>query len=474
MIAALGHCLQKRGVSQRLCLLAMLSMMSGCSDDGQTSLSAYAGGERDFGVGVLGLGDGAPRAPEAADGGDLPPARVDSGPSVGVDGGPMRPEELPEGDEACAEFALCMRDCAGDPPCATACREGTPPASVARYDAFINCAFGAGCNEPGGRFNAACVEARCFIEQVTCFGPPPPPPPEGMGVLRCPDFVYCLENCPPMDDECADDCYRSARPEVAGQYASIQRCWDTCPASDYACRANACRAQAMICYGPQPPGPMGMSSCTELDTCVEGCNPNNEICIERCYAVASPEGYNEYFGLDACVEESDCAAGDRECAQRVCEASWIACFGRGPMGNGDCRTLYACAEGCGNDRDCVEACVVAASVEAHADWTVAEGCMRRAGCRMGDAQCIRNHCAAEMEACVGPPNPAMGNASCREFDLCLTGCNSNRFCIAQCIEMASPAAYDAHRAIRACWAATGCGAGAPGCCIAEERACDAT
>ncbi len=456
-------------------VLALVASTGACDDGAQTDVSTYAGDERDLGAGVLASGDVGPTMP-------VGPAADDAGgPEVGVDGagetqprdmGRPPPEELPEGDEECAALALCLRDCAREPECDAACRDAASPASVMRYDAYTACAFNAGCSEPGGRFNAACVEARCFIERATCFGPPPPPPPEGMGVLRCPDFVYCVDNCPPMDGVCRDDCYRSARPEVAGQYASVQACLETCPASDYACRANACRAQMLLCYGPQPAGPMGMETCPQLDLCVLDCNANNEICIERCYAASSPEGYNAYFGLDACVTVSGCDAADRACAQMACEAQWVECFGVGPMGMGNCRDLYACSELCGDDGGCVEACVVDANVEAHMVWLVADACMRDAGCRAADAACIRDNCAPEMEACVGPPNPAMGNAPCREFDLCLLGCSGNRFCIMQCIEMASPAAYDAHRAIRDCWAAEACGGGQPGCCEAEEQACD--
>lgn len=420
----------------------------------------------------------------------LPDAALDAGQTgddrgLTADGGPM-PDAAPDmadervGDPDCAALAACLMAC-DDADCSRACRDRAPAESGDRYNAIFDCARESGCTEPGGTLNADCMAANCADEELACYGDgdlPPPPPPTGD--LDCAEVRMCVAGCGAGDAICTDACEEAATPEGAADYAALERCRLTsgCPPADVLCFEDACADAIDTCEG-RPQNPDGDPDCDALAACINDCE-GDQACADACGAAAPPAAIELYNAAIACLQEAadQCPPDDQECAQDICQREIQACVGQpvAPMGAGTCDEFDECLGMCDGEQACVDACIAATSEQGYAQYVELVDCFNMSCPAGSGASCGVVNCEPEFEACLGPVPVPRGAQTCGQFNECLGFCvEGDQVCVDRCIELASPAAYDALVAATNCIADSGCAANDAACqnlnCGNEINAC---
>ena len=106
------------------------------------------------------------------------PGNIDAGVRDGTvgdgslsDSAPNPDAALPMGDPACIALSDCLQSCE-DANCSLQCRMQAPEMASALYDAIYACASQNACNEPGGSYNAVCMEEHCHLELLSCTDRP--------------------------------------------------------------------------------------------------------------------------------------------------------------------------------------------------------------------------------------------------------------------------------------------------------------
>lgn len=452
----------------------------GCTPAGGESEDPEDGAVRDVQP-MLGRLDAAPPIPEETPDAGAP------GDDRGVegDGGPVEdaaPDvaDLSDGDPDCAILAACLMAC-DDGECSGRCRDSAPAESGELYDAIYDCGRANGCNEPGGGFDDDCIAERCADERFACYGdgelPPPPPPTED---LDCAEVRMCVAGCGAGDVICTDACEAAATAQGAADYDALQRCRLTsgCPPADVLCFEDACADEIATCDG-RALDPDGDPDCEALAACINDCE-GDQACVEACGAAAPPAAVEIYNAAVACLQDAanQCPPDDQECANALCEREVQACVGQpvAPTGEGTCDAFDECLGMCGGEQACVDACITATSQQGYDQYVALVDCFNMSCPAGSGASCGVVNCEPEFEACLGPVPVPRGVQSCAQFNDCLSFCvEGDQVCVDRCIELASPAAYDALVAATNCIADAGCAAGDAACqnanCGNEINAC---
>lgn len=312
-----------------------------------------------------------------------------------------------------------------------------------------------------------CVQAACGDLIADCLGQDPAAP------LDCSDLNDCLGNCGP-DEACQQVCVDAADAAAVDQFSAIFQCiedngcFDANGDLDPECYGALCAAELNTCFGP-PAVPRGGASCGELNQCFGICGDDSS-CQNDCVRAASEEGLALFQIAIDCLNDSGCAADDGECQTAACGDEISACIDHVPPPPQalTCSQLNECLGDCAGDEACVEACREDSSPEAVAAFDAIIACITENECF--DAQgnldqgCYEQNCAAEAEACFGPPVEPRGEASCSELNDCLGFCGDDGDCQRRCVEATAPEAYDLFVAAVQCINNSGC-APDDGACI---------
>ncbi len=320
------------------------------------------------------------------------------------------PEPEPAGEGTCAELNDCLTLCPpGDAACGQACADDTAPGERALFDAIFACIDANGCQGPDGMLDEACYQAACAAELEACFGPGPVPEPEPEPEPEpgspCVQLAQCVTACN-GGAQCERLCRGGAEPDARAAFEALEACAaaNGCGFDDQPCLEAACFDPLVACVGGQP-APAGDLTCSAYNACLDGCP--DDACVADCRVAASPEGAALHDAALACVEANGCldAAGaiDDACADAACAAEIDACLGPRvrPVGQGTCAALNDCLIACPDgDQPCVDACVTAASPDAHDRLLAAAACVEASGCPADDAACAQAACGVEIEACL--------------------------------------------------------------------------
>ncbi|MEE2755617.1 MAG: hypothetical protein VYA30_03095 [Myxococcota bacterium] len=203
----------------------------------------------------------------------------------------------------------------------------------------------------------------------------------------------------------------------------------------------------------------GVAECQSLVQCLNGCNDG--ACQQQCLGAASPEAQSRFQSIQTCIQANQCADQvsmmiDQQCLADNCGPELDACGlggGAGPMGNGTCDGLFACANQCpmGN-QDCINQCIESTSEEG---WNQAQSLLQcgQTNCPDSSNACLQEQCADQWNACFGAPAMPSGNGTCSGFLQCVNGMQQTRN---ECIEATSPESYALFEAIISCGSANNC------------------
>ncbi|MEZ4470683.1 MAG: hypothetical protein R3F60_07780 [bacterium] len=119
------------------------------------------------------------------------------------------------------------------------------------------------------------------------------------------------------------------------------------------------------------------------------------------------------------IELSQCAGAAQDAGQDVeaaCADLIAECFGEPPPpGDLACDEIFECAGACPqNDQDCVQGCLQSGTADAQDQAITVSQCAQTAEMNGQDPEVA---CAAELEACFGPPAPP-GDQACGQILTC--------------------------------------------------------
>lgn len=229
--------------------------------------------------------------------------------------------------------------------------------------------------------------------------------------MDCAGIFDCLNECPPQDRGCQNNCINEAPVEAQMAFNNMMQClqtsgyWD-CPEDDQECLGNAmdqCEAEYLACFS-------GDLSCKDYYLCIINC-PNDatgEACVSDCQADMSEDAYYKWGDFIDCIDGAgyfDCAEGDEQCY----EDAWIACdaeFKACASGDTTCLQIMECLNACPPTSDtCAIECRINGTVEAQNAFEAMVDCIIEA---CGDDTSVECQNTAMQGACAESYNECMG------------------------------------------------------------------
>ena len=201
-------------------------------------------------------------------------------------------------------------------------------------------------------------------------------------------------------------------------------------------------------------------ACVQIIECQNACPQGDQACIQRCIDDGSGEAQRQYDALFGCLQRECAQAPDiNACAVDRCNAEYSECLGMPvappPQGDATCASFFDCADMCGDDDACVQACVDALSPQAFQALQTMYGCFDTQGCVQPDNSidqaCAEQRCGAEINACFSGGGPVVPGAdlSCQEFAECIFNC-ADQACQQRCVDAATQVALGQYEAIIDC------------------------
>ncbi len=172
--------------------------------------------------------------------------------------------------------------------------------------------------------------------------------------------------------------------------------------------------------------------------CLSGCTANTD---------ETPPAENPQTDLDS----SDAADGASRPyppnnpgagPERDMEALELSCVG-----------ILVCVEDCAEtDRACLDACVEKGTDLAELQVRSLTGCIQKAQCPEGDADCLTRSCGSRMEICEG----IQRDTGCKRLGQCISGCNNYADCHEKCASSETPQTITAFEALLQCTVSRQC------------------
>jgi hypothetical protein len=346
----------------------------------------------------------------------------------------------------------------------------------------------------------------------------------------CAQVSACSSGCG-IDTVCIDDCRSLGCDSAKTAFDALKdcgasNCWSLCGSegsSDAcdACVGEHCGAEISACDAQScalddgddvvtEPPPAESLACGGVYACAEPC-VTDMGCINACVAAAcdaaASDAFNALTGCAAAACWRECGTGSAapgcgECVAASCGDQLAACDAdvcdgatgdptEDPTGDPtgdpteeptdeppgevgiDCLAISDCADDCGTNTSCMDACEVGACASAIAAFEAISSCGAGAcwsTCMMGPSapactDCVANHCAAQIATCEAnvceaddtvTPEPEAG--SCAAIAGCAHGCSGSgdSYCITQCRNQGCPTSQVALDAIVGCLE-TSCG-----------------
>ncbi|MCA9527904.1 MAG: hypothetical protein KC549_16570, partial [Myxococcales bacterium] len=174
------------------------------------------------------------------------------------------------------------------------------------------------------------------------------------------------------------------------------------------------------------------------------CPQGDQACIQGCLAAATPAAQDQAIELSQCAQAADANGEDVEAA---CGDLIAACFGEPPPpGDLTCSEIFECAAACpANDQNCIQGCLQAGTAEAQDQAITTSQCAQTADMNGQDPEVA---CAAEFEACFGPPAPP-GDQACGQVLSCSAEAQDAAAAEA-CYNAGTEAARDLFEAVALC------------------------
>ena len=253
--------------------------------------------------------------------------------------------------------------------------------------------------------------------------------PSSGGVLECDAVVECVSRC--ADDSCARECEAQATPAALTTYQALTRCLgsaeETC-GGDPSCVEQTCLAPLSACGVTRAGGGAGGGalSCTDLVSCVVGCDPADQQCALACVERGDPFALVSFDALASCLSgaQLSCAEGDDACVEAACARELTDCGyvvsggggggagggggggvggggvgGGGVSGAGTCVELADCVYACAGDLWCEQDCEDSSSAAALDAYSELSLCAYYTSCAYDDEACFERDCALELLAC---------------------------------------------------------------------------
>ncbi|MEE2787715.1 MAG: hypothetical protein VX589_10280 [Myxococcota bacterium] len=155
--------------------------------------------------------------------------------------------------DACRALSACINSCGTDAMCQQACRNGTSPEALRRYETIFTCLQANSCvNQLTQDIDQTCLNENCSAELEACFGPPVVP----MGDNTCLQLTRCFGTCAPADiapvanQACRDRCIERSSQEGFDLYSLYLDCMrSNCQAEEFSadCQLRECNAEATAC-----------------------------------------------------------------------------------------------------------------------------------------------------------------------------------------------------------------------------------
>jgi len=411
------------------------------------------------------------------------------------------------GDATCGEGYSCLLSCNKDMTCIDAC--GADVASGDEADAFVEVVtcFNSQCSDVGAVEAGACMREKCWDQLQGCglfsnsSGQGGTGPGGTTGALSCQEILGCLNNCPPEETVCLQNCLAQGTPQAQQQILTLFGCFNEnsqC-GEDPNCYENACSQEIAICLGDNDgagnqnsgsSGPGGTVStdgtggiCADFDACTSRCDAGDQQCFEGCFSAANSacqdcysdavytcitdncdqeqSNYRECVINNGCLTpeciETNCGDLGQSisvCLQQnatddtgaVCSTQLGECFD----GELSCEGLNTCLGNC-SDENCSAECWDRTTTEGQSGFDALGQCYQTNCVEYTEAQdideCLTRHCESELNACFGPPPPQ--TLSCSQMWYCIASCNAKE-CRQDCFAAGLDDAQEAFLSVADC------------------------
>jgi hypothetical protein len=152
--------------------------------------------------------------------------------------------------------------------------------------------------------------------------------------LSCEQVFACFDACN-GSASCEKQCTDSGTPAALASFSLFTSCSNTqaCgvelvagPTGGYiACVYRFCLSEYQGCFGTLV---AGTQSCAQMLTCMNGCQPTDNVCLKACGESGTLAAQLEYFDILACGERScpgKTGAEWASCVNATCTAELAAC-----------------------------------------------------------------------------------------------------------------------------------------------------
>jgi len=202
-----------------------------------------------------------------------------------------------------------------------------------------------------------------------------------------------------------------------------------------------------------PVDPSPTDSCQEILACAVRCG-DDANCSADCRAAGDEQGQRDWTMLLACATAENCELDDNACLSARCAEQAEPCGVEIVEGAGGCPATMQCLQQCGQNQQCADGCMNAASDDAKIHLANSMACVQLT-CD-SDQACAQDRCMQFDQACADD-GPAEGY-TCAGINACVgLYCGAqDANCQQECIGFGTRAAQEVLNDLLQCQQSNGC------------------